>query len=105
MQRKKFFSVSGVESWILTILCSGMAPWGGFLLNILIAILIGPLKLVGQLIQWNFRRIVRNCAAAEQQEQLDEARAKRMEKIKELDSTTVRPKRKKAVKRDYDSDE
>lgn len=62
---KKFFSVSGVESWILTILCSGMAPCRGFLLNVLMVVTIAPLKFIGQIIQWNFQRIVRNHAQAE----------------------------------------
>lgn len=94
MQDKKFFSVSGVESWLLTFLCSGMAPWGGFLLNFFIFITIAPLKLVGQFIQWNFRRIVRNCANAE----LEEKRAERIEKenlLKEQKSGAVRPERNK----------
>jgi len=58
----RFFSIMGFESWLLTIMCSGMAPWGGFGLNLLIALAIAPIKIVGQIIQWNFRRIVRTCA-------------------------------------------
>lgn len=110
LQSKKFFSVLGVESWILTIMCSGMAPCG-LLLNCVIAAVIGPLKLVGHVIQWNFQRIVRNCAEAERKEQFDKARAERMEKEKEklkaLDSASGRSKRKKhvEVERIYDSDE
>lgn len=74
-----------------------MAPWGGFLLNAVIVIIIAPLKIVGLLIQWNFKRIVRNCAAAEQKERIDEARADRLKKREELlkseNSGSVRPKR------------
>lgn len=89
-------------------MCSGMAPCG-LLLNCVIAAVIGPLKLVGHLIQWNFQRIVRNCAEAEQKERFDEDRAERMrknkEKMKALDSASVRSKRKEREKRVYDSDE
>ncbi|XP_058450653.1 3-ketodihydrosphingosine reductase [Malaya genurostris] len=57
-----FFSVSGLESWILSTLCVGMAPWKGPILCVLQFYLLGPLRLVGLLIQWNFHRIIRNCA-------------------------------------------
>ncbi|XP_037026289.1 3-ketodihydrosphingosine reductase [Bradysia coprophila] len=99
---KKFFSVSGVESWVLTILCSGMAPCRGLLLNLLMVITIAPLKFIGQIIQWNFKRIVRNHAEAEQNEPFAAERAVRMreaeEKLKETDAgRKQRPKRRQHV--------
>ncbi|XP_055608376.1 3-ketodihydrosphingosine reductase [Uranotaenia lowii] len=57
-----FFSILGLESWILSTLCVGMAPWMGPILCILQFYLLGPLRLIGLLIQWNFQRIIRNCA-------------------------------------------
>lgn len=88
VQSKKFFSVSGMESWTLTILCSGMAPCRGFLLNLLMIVTIAPLKFIGQIIQWNFKRIVRNhaesieCSTADGTERI----TKSEEQIKETDS-------------------
>lgn len=52
-----------MESWLTTIICSGMAPWGDFLFNLLHASLVGPLKMVAFFIQWHFQKIVRECAA------------------------------------------
>ncbi|XP_055641223.1 3-ketodihydrosphingosine reductase [Toxorhynchites rutilus septentrionalis] len=57
-----FFSVLGLESWVLSTLCVGMSPWSGPVLCILQFYLLGPLRLIGLLIQWNFQRIIRNCA-------------------------------------------
>lgn len=57
-----FFSIMGVESWILSILCVGMAPWKGPVLCVLQFYLLGPLRMVGLLIQWNFQRIIKKCA-------------------------------------------
>ncbi|KAL5273474.1 KDSR family protein [Megaselia abdita] len=57
-----FFSILGTESWILSLLCCGMAPWGGIGLNIFQAIVMGPLRLIGCAIQYNFSRIIRQCA-------------------------------------------
>lgn len=57
-----FFSVLGLESWILSILCVGMSPWKGPVLCVLQFYLLGPLRLVGLLIQWNFQRIIKKCA-------------------------------------------
>lgn len=79
----------------MTFLCSGMAPWGGFLLNFVIAITLTPLKLIAPLVQWNFRRIVRNCAEAEGNEEFDAARAKMDEKLKNTGS--VRPSQNKKI--------
>jgi len=70
--RGTFFSIIGFESWLLTILCSGMAPWGGFGLNVFIAITIAPIKVIGQIIQYNFKRIVRNCAEEKRHENFPE---------------------------------
>ncbi|KXJ67985.1 3-ketodihydrosphingosine reductase [Aedes albopictus] len=57
-----FFSVLGLESWILSTLCVGMSPWKGPILCVLQFYLLGPLRLIGLLIQWNFQRIIKNCA-------------------------------------------
>lgn len=88
-----------MESWLLTIMCSGMAPCRGFLLNLLMVITIAPIKFVGLIIQWNFRRIVRNHAAAEQNEQLAADRAEQLKKAEEKRKETdgglkKRPQRK-----------
>lgn len=57
-----FFSILGLESWILSMLCVGMSPWKGPILCVLQFYLLGPLRLVGLLIQWNFQRIIKKCA-------------------------------------------
>ncbi|XP_053695444.1 3-ketodihydrosphingosine reductase [Sabethes cyaneus] len=57
-----FFSVLGMESWVLSTMCVGMAPWKGPIICLLQFYLLGPLRLVGLLIQWNFQRIIKNCA-------------------------------------------
>uniref|UniRef100_A0A182JEX5 3-dehydrosphinganine reductase n=1 Tax=Anopheles atroparvus TaxID=41427 RepID=A0A182JEX5_ANOAO len=62
-----FFSILGLESWVLSILCVGMAPWKGPLLCFVQFYLLGPLRLIGLLLQWNFRRIVKACAKRRQQ--------------------------------------
>lgn len=81
-----------------------MAPCRGVLLNLVIAITIAPLKLIAPIIQWNFRRIIRNCAIAEWQERSDNSKAKKMEES--LKNTgSVRPKHKVSEERVYDSDE
>ncbi|XP_055695623.1 3-ketodihydrosphingosine reductase [Lutzomyia longipalpis] len=59
-----FFSVYGLESWILSILCVGMAPWSGFYLNMLQIVLLSPLRLVSFFIRRNFNSIIRDCAKA-----------------------------------------
>lgn len=56
-----FFSIVGAESWILSSLCVGMAPWKGVFLNLFHAWLMGPLRVVGLLIRWNFVRIIKRC--------------------------------------------
>lgn len=63
-----FFSVLGVESWVLSTLCVGMSPWKGPILCILQFYLLGPLRLVGLLIQWNFHRIIKKCAKEREQQ-------------------------------------
>lgn len=50
-------------------MCSGMAPWGGILLKWLLLIAIVPTKMIGMITQWNFQRIVRNCAEEAQREE------------------------------------
>lgn len=56
-----FFSIVGVESWILSLLCVGMAPWKNPLLGLLQFYTMGPLRLIGMIVQWNFGRIVKKC--------------------------------------------
>lgn len=56
-----FFSIIGFESWILALLCVGMAPWKNPLLGLLQFYTMGPLRLIGMAIQWNFARIVKKC--------------------------------------------
>lgn len=55
-----FFSILGFESWMITILCSGLSPWGGFWLTTLSALVMGPLKVIGAGIHWNFSRLIKN---------------------------------------------
>lgn len=54
-----FFSIVGFESWILSLLCVGMSPWKNPLLGLLQFYTMGPLRLIGMLVQWNFGRIVK----------------------------------------------
>jgi 3-dehydrosphinganine reductase len=54
-----FFSILGFESWILSILCVGMAPWKNPLLGLLQCYVMGPLRMISFVIQWNFQRIAR----------------------------------------------
>lgn len=61
-----FFSILGFESWILSLLCCGMSPWKNPLLGLLQFYSMGPLRLIGMLIQWNFGRIVRKCHNAKE---------------------------------------
>ena len=74
--RGNFFSIVGTESWILSTLCVGMAPWKGVFLNLLHVWLLGPLRAIGLLIRWNFVRIIKRCdkmqaAAAANREKTD----------------------------------
>lgn len=98
LQRGTFFSIHGFESWLLTILCSGMAPWGGFGLNVFIAMTIAPIKIIGQIIQYNFKRIVRKCA--EEQREENKNRTSLQKSKAELVSQI-----RKEPKINYDSDE
>lgn len=54
-----FFSIKGAESWIISLLCVGMSPWKNPLLGLLQFYTMGPLRLIGMIIQWNFIRIVK----------------------------------------------
>lgn len=54
-----FFSVKGLESWFLSILCVGMSPWKNPILGLLQFYTMGPFRMLGMLVQWNFGRIVR----------------------------------------------
>ncbi|KAG5680461.1 hypothetical protein PVAND_009969 [Polypedilum vanderplanki] len=54
-----FFSILGFESWILSILCVGMSPWKNPLLGILQSYVMGALRMISFVIQWNFGRIVK----------------------------------------------
>ena len=57
--RGNFFSILGLESWVLSLLCCGMSPWKNPLLGLLQFYTMGPLRLIGMLLQWNFGRLVR----------------------------------------------
>lgn len=61
-----FFSILGFESWILSLLCCGMSPWKNPFLGILQFYTMGPLRMIGMLIQWNFARIVKKCHSAKE---------------------------------------
>lgn len=61
--RGHFISISGFESWLTTIICAGMGPWGDWSFNLLLSFLVGPLKLIGFAVQWHFRKIVRDHSA------------------------------------------
>lgn len=61
-----FFSIIGFESWILSLLCCGMSPWKNPLLGLLQFYTMGPLRLIGMAIQWNFARIVKKCHNAKE---------------------------------------
>lgn len=61
-----FFSIIGFESWIVSILCCGMSPWKNPLLGLLQFYTMGPLRLIGMGIQWNFMRIVKKCHNAKE---------------------------------------
>lgn len=54
-----FFSILGLESWILSILCCGMSPWKNPLLGMLQFYTMGPLRMISFAIQWNFARIAK----------------------------------------------
>lgn len=56
-----FFSIVGAESWMLSVLCVGMAPWNGIFLNLLQVWLMGPLRAASYAIRWNFTRIIKKC--------------------------------------------
>lgn len=62
LQNGSFFSILGFESWILSILCVGMAPWNNFFISLLQIVLMGPLRLIGLFIQSNFDSVVKKCA-------------------------------------------
>lgn len=56
-----FFSILGLESYILSIMCVGMAPWFNPFLAFAQFYFMGILRLIGLIINWNFGRIVRKC--------------------------------------------
>lgn len=59
-------SISGFESWIFTIICSGMSPWGGFLFTLLQSIVIGPLRFIAYGVQWHCQGVIKKCAQKRQ---------------------------------------
>lgn len=59
-------SVSGLESWIFTVICSGMSPWGGFLFYALQSLIVGPLRFVAYGLQWHCQGVVKKCAQKSQ---------------------------------------
>lgn len=56
---------------MLTIICSGMSPWNGFLFTVLQSLILGPLRFVAYGIQWHFRSVVKSCA----QKRMSDAKA------------------------------
>jgi len=64
-----FFSIKGFESWILSLLCCGMSPWQNPFLGLLQFYTMGPLRLIGFIIQWNFGRIVKSCYKTKEKSQ------------------------------------
>lgn len=65
-QSGNFISISGFESWMLTVICLGMAPWGGFLCTLLQSLIVGPLRFVVYGIQWHCRSVIKKCAQQRQ---------------------------------------
>lgn len=47
---------------MLTIICSGVSPWGGFLFTVLQSLIVGPLRFVAYGLQWHFRNVVKTVA-------------------------------------------
>ncbi|XP_011211204.2 3-ketodihydrosphingosine reductase [Bactrocera dorsalis] len=60
--RGNFISILGAESWFLTLLGGGLFRWGGFFQNLIHAILLGPLRIVGCFLHLHFERVIKNCA-------------------------------------------
>ncbi|XP_011185584.1 3-ketodihydrosphingosine reductase [Zeugodacus cucurbitae] len=60
--RGNFISILGAESWFLTLLGGGLLRWGGFFQNLMHAILLGPLRIVGCFLHLHFERVIKNCA-------------------------------------------
>lgn len=54
-------------SWVVTLICSGMSPWGGIGLTLLQVILLGPLRLVAFGLQYRCHSIVKSCAKKQKQ--------------------------------------
>ncbi|XP_067623725.1 3-ketodihydrosphingosine reductase [Eurosta solidaginis] len=57
-----FISILGTESWALTLLGGGLFRWGGFFQNILHALLLGPLRIIGCFLHLHFERVIKSCA-------------------------------------------
>ena len=64
--RGNFFSIMGLESWMMSLLCCGMSPWKNPLLCLLQFYTNGPLRLIGLIVQWNFGRIVKKHHSAKE---------------------------------------
>ena len=62
LQKGNFISILGAGSWLLTLLGGGLFRWGGFFQNILHAVLLGPLRIIGCFLHLHFERIIKNCA-------------------------------------------
>ncbi|KAJ6639847.1 3-ketodihydrosphingosine reductase, partial [Pseudolycoriella hygida] len=56
-----FMSIYGYESWILAFICSGMAPWGGFLFTLLQSLVVGPLRFVVYGFRQHCEAVVKSC--------------------------------------------
>ncbi|XP_076376913.1 3-ketodihydrosphingosine reductase isoform X2 [Megalopta genalis] len=57
----KFFSTIGVEGFMLTVLCSGMAPVGSITELFVQSVLMGPFRLISAFYLIHFKRIIKNC--------------------------------------------
>ncbi|XP_058804285.1 3-ketodihydrosphingosine reductase [Phymastichus coffea] len=57
----KFFSFVGMESFILTTLCTGMSPYASLGELLLQALLMGPLRIISAFYLYSFKNIVKNC--------------------------------------------
>ncbi|XP_063983057.1 3-ketodihydrosphingosine reductase [Diachasmimorpha longicaudata] len=56
----KFFSTSGIDGFMLTMLCSGMSPVSSFTQLVLEALLMGPFRLVGACYLASFDKIIKD---------------------------------------------
>lgn len=65
-QAENFISINGVESWLLTLTCAGLSPWGGIGFTLVQAVIAAPLRLIAFGLQYHFRSVVKKCANEKQ---------------------------------------